>query len=313
MSHSPDAAHHNPIPKYLAVFAFLGVVTAFEALPLFGLLAIPAVVLLVLSFIKFCIVVLIFMHLWGDHPMFWRVFWIPLVMVVLTLSVLMALANTWTLSYGQIPSHEKTGAGVVCEKVGEGEHAKEHCYARDLSAVVGCYSNHYQGQCAAWVKSPITNNLYCSSPLEPDNKCQTLSPAMATASAYIKDEAADPRFVGFADKSAEEKKAVLMEVGKESYGANCAGCHQADGSGVGEIYPPLAKDPMVNGPAKEHIQVVLQGLKGKTINGVAYTGVMTPMGHLSDEILAAAITYERNSWGNAGSVVEPSEVKAARK
>jgi len=53
---------HNPIPRYLAVFNFLVAVTAFELLPLFGLMDIPAPLLLALSAIKFTVVVLFFMH-----------------------------------------------------------------------------------------------------------------------------------------------------------------------------------------------------------------------------------------------------------
>jgi len=33
---------------------------------------------------------------------------------------------------------------------------------------------------------------------------------------------------------------------------------------------------------------------------------------LSDLDLAAVITYERNSWGNTASVVQPADVAAAR-
>jgi len=33
---------------------------------------------------------------------------------------------------------------------------------------------------------------------------------------------------------------------------------------------------------------------------------------LNDLELAAVITYERNSWGNNASIVQPADVKAAR-
>jgi cytochrome c oxidase subunit 2 len=37
-------------------------------------------------------------------------------------------------------------------------------------------------------------------------------------------------------------------------------------------------------------------------------------GQLGDGDIAAVITYERNAWGNkAGDVVQPAEIKAARK
>jgi cytochrome c oxidase subunit 2 len=94
----------------------------------------------------------------------------------------------------------------------------------------------------------------------------------------------------------------LMTHGEEVYGANCVACHMADGKGTGP-FPPLDGGAIVNGPAAEHIKQVLVGIK------------LMPAfaGQLSDADIAAVITYERNSWGNAtGDVVQPADVKAAR-
>lgn len=313
-NHGAGHEHHNPIPKYIGIFILLSLVTAFEALPLFGLLQIPAALLLGLSAVKFAIVVLIFMHLLGDHPMFWWVFWIPLGMVFVTVGVLMGLFNTWTLSYDQIPVHDSKGAGVVCEKVGEGAEAKEHCYAKDLKLVSSCYSSRFEGDCASWITSPITGNLYCGAPVHKGEDCVTLTPDMATAAAYAeKKAAAYPQFEGFEGKSADEKKAALMEVGKEVYGGKCSACHGAEGAGAPGVFPPLANDPVANGGSPdEHISIILKGLSGKTINGVAYAAAMQPWAMLSDEEIAAVVTYERNSWGNNGGVVMPEDVKKKR-
>jgi cytochrome c oxidase subunit 2 len=50
-------------------------------------------------------------------------------------------------------------------------------------------------------------------------------------------------------------------------------------------------------------------LNGKTGTAMAAFGKQ-----LSDTDIAAVVTYERNSWGNkAGDMVQPGEVKAARK
>jgi cytochrome c oxidase subunit 2 len=94
----------------------------------------------------------------------------------------------------------------------------------------------------------------------------------------------------------------LMTHGEEVYGANCAACHMADGKGTGP-FPPLDGGAVVNGPAAEHVKQVLVG-----------KNLMPAFaGQLSDADIAAVITYERNSWGNAtGDVVQPADVKAAR-
>jgi cytochrome c oxidase subunit 2 len=40
---------------------------------------------------------------------------------------------------------------------------------------------------------------------------------------------------------------------------------------------------------------------------------MAAFKHLPDVDIAAVVTYERNSWGNAtGDLVQPSEIKAFR-
>ena len=48
------------------------------------------------------------------------------------------------------------------------------------------------------------------------------------------------------------------------------------------------------------------------MNGKAGTAMAAYKGLLNDADTAAVITYERNSWGNSASVVQPAAVKAAR-
>ena len=95
----------------------------------------------------------------------------------------------------------------------------------------------------------------------------------------------------------------LMEKGKAVYAANCASCHLAEGQGVEGIFPALNGSAIVNGPASEHVNIVLNGKK------------MMPVfkAQLNDVDIAAAVTYERNSWDNStGDVIQPSVVKIAR-
>jgi len=72
------------------------------------------------------------------------------------------------------------------------------------------------------------------------------------------------------------------------------------------VFPALDGSPLIKEPKGRHIEIVLNGKPGTA---------MAPFGkQLSDTDIAAAITYERNSWGNkTGDVIQPSEVKAARK
>jgi cytochrome c oxidase subunit 2 len=83
-------------------------------------------------------------------------------------------------------------------------------------------------------------------------------------------------------------------------------CHQANGQGIPGSFKALDGSALVKGPAKGHIDIVLNGKAGTTMAAFGK--------QLSDTDIAAAITYERNSWSNkTGDVVQPSDVKAARK
>lgn len=96
-------------------------------------------------------------------------------------------------------------------------------------------------------------------------------------------------------------KADLMAKGKTVYNTNCASCHKADGSGMPPIFPAMKGSEVANGSAINHIKIVLHGKGGMPMFKV-----------LNDVDLAAVITYERNAFGNTGSVVQPSDVKSAR-
>ena len=98
-------------------------------------------------------------------------------------------------------------------------------------------------------------------------------------------------------------KEALMKAGAKIYANNCSVCHQPTGKGEPPAYPPLKGSQIVNGPAINHINLVLRGK-----NRMPKFGPV-----LSDDKIAAVLTYERHSWGNTGSVVEPTDVKNARK
>ena len=96
-------------------------------------------------------------------------------------------------------------------------------------------------------------------------------------------------------------KDELMVQGESVYNTNCAGCHKKDGSGMPPIFPAMKGSPIANGAAADHMNIVLNG-----------KGAMPLFKMLGDADLAAVITYERNAFGNTGSVVQPSDVKSAR-
>ena len=100
--------------------------------------------------------------------------------------------------------------------------------------------------------------------------------------------------------------------GKKVYDEYCKTCHQANGQGLGAVYPPLAKsDYLKNTPKAQIIKEVVNGKSGKIkVNGKEYNGVMAPMpAKYTAEDIANVLTYVYASWGNAGTVVTTAEVK----
>jgi len=99
-------------------------------------------------------------------------------------------------------------------------------------------------------------------------------------------------------------KEQLMEKGK-IVAANCIACHGAEGKGMGDIFPAIAGSAVANGPIDEHIEVVMFGRAGTTMAAFA--------NQLSDEDIAAVITYQRNSFGNeTGDLVMPADIASKR-
>jgi nitrite reductase (NO-forming) len=104
-----------------------------------------------------------------------------------------------------------------------------------------------------------------------------------------------------------------IEKGKRVYLQNCAMCHQADGKGLPNVFPPLAQSDFLMADKPRSIGVVLRGLTGPiTVNGQRYNGVMPPQVTLNDEQIANVLTFIRNSWGNQGDGVTIEDVRAVR-
>nr|WP_298425965.1 cytochrome c [uncultured Kordia sp.] len=101
--------------------------------------------------------------------------------------------------------------------------------------------------------------------------------------------------------------------GKIVYTNVCMQCHMANGEGVANAFPPLAKSDWLKDKVTESIRSIKYGLQGEiTVNGKKYNGVMTPLG-LSDKEIADVMNYTSNNWGNRSNQMftaeQVSEVK----
>jgi nitrite reductase (NO-forming) len=104
-----------------------------------------------------------------------------------------------------------------------------------------------------------------------------------------------------------------IERGKEVYNSQCITCHMEKGEGLEGAFPPLAKSDYLMADKKRAVKQILEGVSGEmVVNGVTYNGDM-PAIDLTDEQVSDVLNYVRNSWGNKGGAVTPTEVKAERK
>lgn len=90
-------------------------------------------------------------------------------------------------------------------------------------------------------------------------------------------------------------------------------CHQANGEGIPNAFPPLASSDFLNADHDRAIDIVLNGRSGPIIvNGKTYDSVM-PAVALNNDQIANVLTYVLNSFGNKGGQVTPAQVEARRK
>lgn len=108
-----------------------------------------------------------------------------------------------------------------------------------------------------------------------------------------------------------------IALGRKQYNLACVTCHQANGQGVPNIYPPLAGSEWVTGSEERVISIVLHGMKGPvTVLGKTYnSAVMPAFGQVpgggynwSDQKIAAVLTYIRQEWGNAAGPIDTAKV-----
>ncbi|UFH54517.1 PQQ-dependent sugar dehydrogenase [Spirosoma sp. KNUC1025] len=102
-------------------------------------------------------------------------------------------------------------------------------------------------------------------------------------------------------------------VGSKVYGVYCSACHQRNGMGDSQRFPPLAGSEWVLGDKKKLITVLLKGLEGPVeVKGQSYNNVMPQHSFLKDEDIAEVLTHIRTNFGNTADGVSASEVNEVR-
>lgn len=108
-------------------------------------------------------------------------------------------------------------------------------------------------------------------------------------------------------------KEQQIKAGEVLYKGTCSVCHQDNGEGLPDVFPPLAKSDFLMADKERAIGIVLNGLAGKvTVNGKDYNSVMPPMSQLSADEIANILSYVMNSWGNQAPAITAGEVAKVR-
>jgi mono/diheme cytochrome c family protein len=120
-----------------------------------------------------------------------------------------------------------------------------------------------------------------------------------------------------------QTNAASADAGSHIYAANCAGCHQASGTGISGAFPPLAghfPDLLKPADGRTYVgKVLLFGMEGEiSVNGANYAGAMPSWQTLSDDDVAGVLNYVSSAWDNGKSLpagfkpFTADEIKALR-
>ncbi|MGH8017170.1 MAG: c-type cytochrome [Opitutaceae bacterium] len=106
-----------------------------------------------------------------------------------------------------------------------------------------------------------------------------------------------------------------MVLGGRLFTQNCVACHQANGQGIPNVYPPLAGSEWVSGSEDRLVRILLHGLSGPIeVEGKSFNNAMPAFGPQSGyrfnaERIAAVLTYVRGSLGNTAAPVTVEKVE----
>ncbi len=111
---------------------------------------------------------------------------------------------------------------------------------------------------------------------------------------------------------AQEAANGARETGRTVYETHCLVCHQADGGGVPMMQPELWQSSRINGPSAPLIRFMLEGSAGLAPAERSYSNEMPGFSQLSNQDLAAVLTFIRSNFKNDAPQITPSDIAAAR-
>ena len=100
-----------------------------------------------------------------------------------------------------------------------------------------------------------------------------------------------------------------MVQGQQLYRTHCSNCHQEEGTGLGQLIPPLAQSDYLLADVDRTLCLIKHGLRGEIIvNGQSYQQPMPANETLRDIEIAQIATYIYNHWGHAKGYIPTKRV-----
>ncbi|MGB3588239.1 MAG: cytochrome c [Tunicatimonas sp.] len=88
-----------------------------------------------------------------------------------------------------------------------------------------------------------------------------------------------------------------MIQGQQLYATHCSNCHQPDGTGLGQLIPPLSQSDYMLESLSRTLCIIKYGLNEEVVvNGKAYDQPMPANERLTNIEIAQITTYIYNSW-----------------
>ena len=147
------------------------------------------------------------------------------------------------------------------------------------------------------------------------NSLQFMSDADTRAMAvYLKSLGQGSPPGGAASAVPVAESSLLLSLGKTVYDGQCASCHGAQGKGSPPAYPPLAGNQSIQMASSVNpVRMVLNGgYPPGTVGNPRPYGMPPFAQSLSDDEVAAVVTYVRTAWGNRGAPVSARDANALR-
>ncbi len=107
--------------------------------------------------------------------------------------------------------------------------------------------------------------------------------------------------------------AAYADAGEAVYKKNCMACHQANGTGMAAVFPPLVDNANITDNPMYIAETVVKGKSGEiSVNGATYNGMMPPMAYMTDSDIAAVVNYVNKKFAGGSKEISADDVKAIR-